>query len=138
MLAIDFTALIVFALVWVLVIILSKFFFKPINKILDKRASLLAHDREQSAKALETYEAEVRRVEESIKEARAAASAVRAKAEAEALAEKSKALLELQAESRAQLERSREELRRQAELLKKELDEHVDEVAGDMEKRILS
>ncbi len=137
MLNVDFTVLIVFALVWVLVLILSKSFFKPVRAILEKRASQLAQDRERSAKALEACDNEVRRVEGAVKEARTAALAVREKAEAEALAEKSRAILELQAESRAQLERSREELKRQAELLRKELDGRVEEVAEEMEKRIL-
>jgi F-type H+-transporting ATPase subunit b len=137
MLSIDATALVIFALVWVLVIVLTRVFFKPLSRILDKRQAQLDRDREEAARALEAYERELRRVEEALKQAKAEAAALREKAEVEALREKSRMTAELQAESRAQLERAREDLRRQVEHLKRELDGRVAEIAAEIEKRML-
>lgn len=137
MLSIDATALVIFALVWVLVIILTRVFFKPLSRVLDKRRAQLSRDREEAARALETYESELRRVEDALKQARAEAAALKEKAEVEALREKSRMTAELQAESRAQLEKAREDLRRQVEQLKRELDGRVEEIASEIEKRML-
>jgi F-type H+-transporting ATPase subunit b len=137
MLSIDATALVIFALVWVLVIILTRVFFKPLSRILDKRQAQLNRDREEAARALEAYERELQRVEEALKQAKAEAAALREKAEVEALREKSRMTAELQAESRAQLEKAREDLRRQVEQLKRELDGRVAEIAAEIEKRML-
>jgi len=137
MLSVDLSSLVIFALVWVLALILSKIFFKPVGRILDERASKMADSRESTSRAVKGYENDIRRIEDSLKEAKAAAAALREKAEAEALADKSRAILELQTESRAQLEKAREELKRQVDILKKELDGHIDEVAAQIEKRIL-
>ena len=38
MLSIDASAIVIFAIVWVLVLVLGKIFFKPITRILDARA----------------------------------------------------------------------------------------------------
>lgn len=138
MLSIDLTAFIIFALVWILALVLSKVFFKPVTHVMDERASRLAADRERTSKAVEAYEGGLRRIEESLKAARTEAASIREKAEADALAEKSKAILDLQTESRAQLEQARNELRRQVESLKKELDGRVEEVASEIEKRMLN
>jgi len=137
MLSIDATALVIFALVWVLVIILTRVFFKPLSRILDKRQAQLDRDRQEAARALEAYERELQRVEEALKQAKAEAAALREKAEVEALREKSRMTAELQAESRAQLEKAREDLRRQVEQLKRELDGRVAEIAAEIEKRML-
>ena len=107
MLSINVTALIVFAVVWVLVLVLTRIFFKPILRILDERAGRIAKDEAAASASRESYETDLRRVEEGLKEARAAAEAIRSSAETEALKEKSRLVREVQAEGRAEVEKAR-------------------------------
>ena len=137
MLSINVTALIVFAVVWVLVLVLTRIFFKPILRILDERAGRIAKDEAAASASRESYETDLRRVEEGLKEARAAAEAIRSSAETEALKEKSRLVREVQVEGRAEVEKAKEALLREMEALKKELDKRTAEIAETIEKRVL-
>jgi F-type H+-transporting ATPase subunit b len=137
MLSINATALVVFAIVWILVLILSRIFFKPILRVLDERAGRNAKDKEAAEAAREAAEADLKRIENGLKEARAAADALRNAAEAEALKDKSRLVREVQAEGRAEVEKAKAELARQTEALKKELDERIEGIAGSIEKKVL-
>lgn len=137
MLSIDATALIVFAVVWVLVVVLTRVFFKPILKVLDERAARIARDKEAAAGSQGDYERDLRRVEEGLKEARAAAESIRSAAESEALKEKSRLVREVQAEGRAEVERAKAELLREMDDLKKALDAKTAEIAESIEKKVL-
>jgi F-type H+-transporting ATPase subunit b len=112
MLELDATALVVFAIVWVVVLILSKIFFKPILRVLDERADKIAKDK-------------------------AAAESVRTTAEPEALKAKSRLVREVQTEGRAEVEKAKAEIRREMDQLKKELDRRTEEIAKSIENRIL-
>jgi F-type H+-transporting ATPase subunit b len=137
MLSINATALVVFAVVWILVLILTRIFFKPILRILDERAARIAKDKAAADVAQQTYEDDLKRIEDGLKEARAAAEAARSAAEADALKEKSRLVREVQAEGRAEVEKAKAELLREMESLKKDLDKRTEEIAADIEKRIL-
>ncbi len=137
MLSIDASAIVIFALVWVLVLVLGKIFFKPITRVLDERAGRIARDQAAASEAMDAFDRDLRRIEDSLKEARAAADGVREKAELEALKEKSRLVREVQAEGRAEVERAKEELARQVEALKAELEARSGEFAEKIEKRIL-
>ncbi|MEN6559368.1 MAG: ATP synthase F0 subunit B [Acidobacteriota bacterium] len=137
MLNIDATALVVFAIVWLVVLILSKIFFKPILRILDERADKIAGDRAAAESAREAAAADLKRIEDGLKEARAAAESVRSTAETEALKDKSRLVREVQAEGRAEVEKAKAEIRREMDQLKKELDQRTEEIAETIEKRIL-
>jgi F-type H+-transporting ATPase subunit b len=137
MLKIDATALLVFAVVWILVLVLTRIFFKPILRILDERAGRVAKDKAAADEALKAYEGDLRRVEEGLKDARAAADAIRDTAETEALKEKSRLVREVQAEGRAEVEKAKAELLREMETLKKELDKRTAEIAETIEKKVL-
>ena len=137
MLSIDATVIVVFALVWVLVVILSRIFFKPILKVLDERAERIARDKAAAAESREATERDLRRVEEGLKEARAAADAIRSAAESEAFKDKSRLVREVQAEGRAEVEKAKAELLREMENLKRELDKQTAEIAGSIERKIL-
>jgi F-type H+-transporting ATPase subunit b len=137
MLSINGTAIVIFLIVWVLVLVLTRVFFKPILRILDERSGRIARDKAAANEALEATNRDLRRVEEGLKEARAAAEAIRSTAETEALKGKSRLVREVQAEGRAQVEKAKEELLREMETLKKELDARTAEVAETIEKRIL-
>ena len=137
MLSINATALVVFAVVWILVIVLTRIFFKPVLRILDERAGRIARDKAAADEARKAYEADLKRIEDGLKEARAAADAIRNAAETEALKDKSRLVREVQAEGRAEVEKAKAELLREVETLKKELDKHTEEIAESIEKRIL-
>jgi F-type H+-transporting ATPase subunit b len=134
----DATVLITFALVWVLVIILSRVFFKPVGRILADRQARLDQAKAETDKALAAAEEDLRRIEERLKAARAASDAIWDQAESESLKEKSRIIQELQAETRAQVEKARQDLEREVERLKKELDAQTERLAGDIERRILN
>jgi F-type H+-transporting ATPase subunit b len=137
MLSINATALVVFAVVWILVIVLTRLFFKPVLRVLDERAGRIARDKAAAEEARKAYEADLKRIEDGLKEARAAADAIRNTAETEALKDKSRLIREVQAEGRAEVERAKAELLREVETLKKELDKNTEEIAESIEKRIL-
>jgi F-type H+-transporting ATPase subunit b len=137
MLSINATAALIFLIVWVLVLVLTRIFFKPVLRVLDERSARIAKDRAAASEAAESYEKDLRRVEEGLKEARAAAEAIRDKAETEALKEKSRLVREVQAEGRAEVEKAREELARETEALKKELEKRTEEIAATIEKKVL-
>jgi F-type H+-transporting ATPase subunit b len=137
MLSINATALIVFAIVWILVIVLTRVFFKPILRILDERAARIARDKAGADGALKAYEDDLKRIEEGLKEARAAADGIRSAAETEALKDKSRLVREVQAEGRAEVEKAKAELRRETETLKSDLDKRTEEIAATIEKRVL-
>jgi F-type H+-transporting ATPase subunit b len=134
---IDATVIVVFALVWILVVILSRIFFKPILKVLDERAERIARDKAAAAESREATERDLRRVEEGLKEARAAADSIRSAAESEALKDKSRLVREVQAEGRAEVEKAKAELLREMDRLKKELEKQTAEIAGSIERKIL-
>ena len=137
MLSINATAIVVFLVVWVLVLVLTRLFFKPVLRILDERAALIAKDKATASEAREATERDLRRIEEGLKDARAAADAIRDKAESEALKEKGRLVREVQAESRAEVEKAKAELAREMETLKKELEARTGEIAESIERRIL-
>ena len=137
MIKIDATALIVFAVVWILVLILTRIFFKPILRILDERAARIARDKAAEDGARSASDADLKRIEEGLKEARAAAEAIRSAAEADALKDKSRLVREVQAEGRAEVEKAKAELLREMDALKKDLDKRSEEIAATIEKRIL-
>lgn len=138
MLSIDASAIVIFVIVWVLVLVLGRIFFKPIGRILDERAGRIARDQAAASEALEAYDRDLRRIEGGLKEARAAADGIREKAEIEALKEKSRLFREVQAEGRAEVDKAKEELARQVETLKAELEARSGEFAEKIEKRIMN
>jgi F-type H+-transporting ATPase subunit b len=137
MLSINATALVVFAVVWILVLVLTRIFFKPMLRILDERADRIAKDKAAAERARKSTADDLKRIEEGLKEARAAAEAARSAAESEALKEKSQLVREVQTEGRAEVEKAKAELAREIAALKKDLDKRTEEIAVDIEKRIL-
>lgn len=138
MLSLDANLLIVFLLVWILVLALTKFFFNPIKKIRGVRESRLQSDREAFRKASEELEASVTRVEMTLKAAKSEAEAVRFGLEAEAQKERNKILGEISSRARSQVAESRAELEEKVDKLKKELESQAEEWAERIEQRLLN
>ena len=137
MLFVDIALVIVFLLVWILVLILTKIFFKPVGGIMKKRDALIREDKEAAGKALETYDRNLRRIEDNLKEAKAGSEKIRENLEAEALKEKARILSEIHSESRKQVDKAKEEINRQIAGLKEELAGQAEHLAGRIEKKVM-
>ena len=138
MLSINFTFAVIFLLVWVLVLILSRVFFKPVGRMMEERGSRSRENKEAARKALDALTQDLRKIEESLKEAKAASDKIRESLEIEALKERTRLLSNLRAESRKQVEKAREEINIEIDRLKSELAGEVDRLSGEVERKVLS
>lgn len=138
MLAIDITFAVVFLLVWIFVLILSRHFFKPVGRMMEERNSRLRDNKEAARKALEALTQDLRKIEESLKETKVASDRIRESLEAEALNEKTRLLSDLHVESRKQLEKAKEEINGNIERLKSELAGEVERLTSEIERKVLN
>jgi len=138
MLSINITFVVIFLLVWVFVLILSKVFFKPVGRMMAERGSRSGGNREAARKALDACAQDLRRIEEDLKEAKAASDKIREALETEALRERSRLLSEINAESRRQVEKAREEIDGAIGRLKSELADEAERLADEVERKVLN
>lgn len=138
MLSIDLTFAVIFLLVWVLVLILSRVFFKPVGRMMEERGSRSRENKEAARKALDALTQDLRKIEESLKEAKAASDKIRESLEIEALKERTRLLSDLHAESRRQVEKAREEINGEIGRLKSELAGEVERLSGEVERKVLN
>jgi F-type H+-transporting ATPase subunit b len=138
MLSIDLTFAVIFLLVWVFVLILSRVFFKPVGRMMEERGSRSRENKEAARKALDAYAQGLRKIEEDLKEAKAASDKIQEALETEALRERSRLLSDLHAESRKQVEKAREEINGEIDRLKSELAGEVERLAGEVERKVLN
>jgi F-type H+-transporting ATPase subunit b len=138
MLSIDLTFAVIFLLVWVLVLILSRVFFKPVGRMMEERGSRSRENKEAARKALDALTQDLRKIEESLKEAKAASDKIRESLEIEALKERTRLLSDLHAESRGQVEKAREEITEEIGRLKSELAGEVERLSGEVERKVLN
>jgi F0F1-type ATP synthase membrane subunit b/b' len=138
MLSLDANLVIVFAVVWILVFILSKLFFNPVRRVRDQRESGITADRQARQQALDSYEKSLAEIETSLKDARAAAESARSQLEQEALKEKSKLLAEVSAECRRQVDQARADLEQVTRELQGSLERDASNLAKQIEKKLLS
>ena len=138
MLSIDLTFAVIFLLVWVLVLILSRVFFKPVGRMMEERGSRSRENKEAARKALDALTQDLRKIEESLKEAKAASDKIRESLEIEALKERTRLLSDLHVESRRQVEKAREEINGEIGRLKSELAGEVERLSGEVERKVLN
>jgi len=138
MLQIDPSIILVIAIVWVLVLVLTKTVFNPIRRVMRDRDEGLATDREAGERAEQEYTSSLQQIEEDVKKARAAAYAIQDSLEKEALIEKEKMLAEVSKECRAQVDEARHELQKQVKHLKSDLKQESARLAGKIEEKLLS
>src|SRR4030042_4329875 len=100
MLSVDITALFVFLIVWVLVIVLTRVFWKPVRKIIDEREGRLQDARRATRHSREECEESLRNVEQSLRRTPLEAGRLRDSLAAEAGGERSRLLAEVRAEAR--------------------------------------
>jgi F-type H+-transporting ATPase subunit b len=138
MLSVDISALVVFFLVWILLIILTKIFYNPLRKIMTERKLKIQKKVDASDDATAEYERTVGEIEESVKSAKASAFATMERFEKDALAEKEKIMEDISNECRAQIQKARQEIEKQLSDIKRELDAESEELAHKIEKKLLN
>ena len=137
MLSVDTSALIVFLLVWILVVILSKVFFRPLRRVMKDRESKLEGDREAGRRALAAIDDNLNRIEEALKTAGANAAALKGELELEALKEKGRLIAEINEENRSRVDEARKQLDEQVRSLKKDLETEAAVLSRKIEQRLL-
>lgn len=137
MLQVDSSLIVVFVIVWILVVVLTRTFFNPIRKVMRDRQEGIDQDRHADENAVAEYEQNLQKIEDDIKQARASAAAVRENLEKEALKEKERLVQEVSQECRSQVNAARKELQQQTESLKAEIKAESDDLAKSIEKRLL-
>ncbi|MBP1660067.1 MAG: synthase [Candidatus Aminicenantes bacterium] len=137
MLAIDLTFIVIFLLVWALVLVLTRVFFKPVGRILEKRRGRESADRDAAKAAIEAGERDLRRIEDELREARASSERIREELEAQALAEKARLIAEVQADARDRIEKAKAELEEQVRRLKEQLEGEAGRLAERIEKKVV-
>lgn len=137
MLSLDGNVLVVFIIVWVLVLLLSKLFFQPVRRVRDKREKDVLENRESTRRTLESYGRAIGEIENRLREARKESEASRDLLIQDALKEKTRLLAEISAECRSQVATAREGLGRTVEELRARLEAEAEGLAERIEKKIL-
>jgi F-type H+-transporting ATPase subunit b len=137
MLSIDVGLVAIFVIVWILVFVLNKVYFRPVRRIMGKRDSGVQQDQSVAREALERYEKNLARVEEELRSAKLAGRDIRERFEREAQKEKEKILAEVSRECRTQVEEAKKELSEKVDQLKKELEPQGRDLAEKIEKRLM-
>ena len=138
MLSIDLSVLVIFAIVWILVLVLTKVYFKPLRRVMGERDGKIQQDQSVTQQALEKYDDALEKIEKDMKEAKTAAREIRDKYAAEAQKEKESLIDEVSLECREQVANARKELDEKVERLKQELEPKSQDLAGRITKRILN
>ncbi len=137
MLYLDANVIIVFLIVWILLAVLTKFFFNPVRRIRDQRDQEVDANLQSRDETVGAYERSIQEIEASLREARAAAEAARISLEDEGLKEKSRLIAEIGAECRSQVERARADLSGMMTELKGQLESEASHLASEIEKKLL-
>jgi F-type H+-transporting ATPase subunit b len=137
MLNIDLTFLVIFFLIWVLVLILSRVFWKPMVRTIEERSARIRDDQAAALASLTAYEQSLQDIDRTVKAAKKDAERVRAELEVEALKEKSRFLAEVGAAAKGEVERARAKLREDVSRLKTELKSEAERLSERIEERLL-
>jgi F0F1-type ATP synthase membrane subunit b/b' len=137
MLAVDATLLIVFFIVWILLFALKKVFFKPLRDIMSRRDETIKGNLKAGEEAKTRYEANISKIEESLKAARLAAKETQEQLTVDALREKEQLLSEIGRKCRAKVNEAKEQLEHKVDELKEELAKESKVLSEKIEKRLL-
>ncbi|MBN1224284.1 MAG: ATP synthase F0 subunit B [Candidatus Aminicenantes bacterium] len=137
MLKIDVSLLVVFAIIWILLIVLKKVFFHPLRKLMDSRSDEVQDDLSAGQEAIATQERILKEIEEKLKAARAATREIQEKFVTDALKEKEKMMAEISRDCRAQVDDAKKMLTEQMEDLKRELGLESSLLSEKIEQRLL-
>jgi len=138
MLQIDASFLVIFAIIWVLLFILTRIFWNPMTKLIGDRQRGVEADQESARQGLAEYEQGLQTIDATLKAARLSADKLREDIEAEALKEKARILAESGAAAKAEVDKAKAALDEEISRLKKDLGSEAVRLAEQIEKRLLS
>jgi F-type H+-transporting ATPase subunit b len=137
-LKIDLTFLVTFFIIWILVFILSRIFFKPMTKIIQDRDAQIQGDKASSQNDMDARQQSLEKIDRTLRSARQAAEKRREKIQGEALEEKNRLIAEVGTASKRQIEQAQVKLNGDLVRLKKELSGEAESLAESIEKRLLN
>lgn len=136
-LSIDGSFLVVFISIFLLIFILNRTLFKPINQVLDERERLGAGRLVEAKQLLQTYEERLTRYEQQLQAARAEAYQAMELQRREAMTARQATLAQVKSETAAQIAAVREEIATQTETAKQNLEGEARAMAAVISSQIL-
>jgi len=136
MLSIDSSAIVIFIIIWVLFLVLSKTFFNRLKGIMAEREANIRGNKESGEKMLQKYEQSINEIERSLKSAKAVSESTQEEFDKEAFKEKNRLLEEISKECKSQREKARKQLNEQIKSLKKELKSEAVILAEKIEEKL--
>lgn len=137
MLSIDVSFLVVFFIIWILLAVLTKIFFNPLRKVMNKREENISGDERACEQAKQEYTQILDNIESEIKNARSSSRKTRDSLSRNALKEKERMLEEISEECRSQVSQAKKEMEKKLSELKKELEKKSKDLSKEIEKRLL-
>lgn len=137
MLSIDANVIVIFFIVWILVFLLNKFYYRPLLKIRGERHKKIEEDRLSAEQAKEEQEKMLMEIDQKIKEAQSQARQTIDELEAKALEEKERIINEVNQEYKARVEEARQKLSDQLEELKMKLAQETENLAERIKQKVL-
>lgn len=137
MLDIDISSVVIFAIIWILLFVLKKVFFNPLQKVRAERDALINQNKMAAAKSKEDYEQTLSEIEEQIKKARMDAVDSRNKLEKDAQEKREELIADVSKESKKMVEKGKADLEEQMKILFKEMEAKSETFAKNIEKRLL-
>lgn len=135
--SIDGSFLFIFISIFVLIFILNRTLFAPINKVLDEREHLGAGRLTETKKLLKQYDEKLRNYELQISNARAEAYQTLEAQRKEALAARQQLLDQVKQETVAHLTAAKQEITQQTERARKNLETEARSMAATISAQIL-
>lgn len=136
-LSIDGSFLVVFISIFVLIFILNRTLFKPINQVLDERERLGAGRMSEAKQLLAQYDERLSKYEQQIQAARAEAYQFMEAQRREAQAARAEMIAEVKSETAAQIAVAREDISKQTETAKANLESEARAMAAVISTQIL-
>jgi len=137
MLDLDISLFVIFAIVWILLFVLKKIFFNPLQKVRAERDALINQNKLAAEKSQEDYELTLSEIEEQMKKARMDATTSRNTFEKDAQKKREELIADVSKESKKMVEKGKADMEEQMKLLFKEMEAKSETLAKNIEKRLL-
>jgi F-type H+-transporting ATPase subunit b len=133
----DGSFLFIFMMILLLIWVLNRTLFKPINQVLDERESLGAGRLGEARQLLKQYEERLGRYEEQLRAARAEAYQQMEAYRREEQALRQEMIAQVKSENARQISAAREEIAKQADSARQNLENEAREMAATITSQIL-
>ncbi len=137
MLEIDASVIVTFVLVWILVVVLNRVFFKPLRGVMDAREKRLQDDMAAAQSNLDETARRLKAVEAGLKAARLEAEETRDRVELEALREKNRLITEAGQAAKTEIENARAAFAAEVARLKEDLRVEAVPLSEKIEEKLL-